>query len=333
MSFSSNPPNGKTGAPGDGLCTDCHNTGAPLQNIMTIENLPNNVIAGTQYNLKVRILNLNGNSTRAGFQAVILDDTNKNNFGDISVASTNPTATVSGAREYVEHNPAQNFNGAADVSWDFVWTAPSGPIGQTATIYAAGIIDFSNIMQESFTTTLNAAVPIELASFTAKEDRNNVTLEWVTLTETNNDYFTIERSSNGSDWKEIVNIQGNNLSHEMLTYRTEDNRPLPGSSYYKLKQTDLDGAFTYSDIITVERNSTDTGVLIFPNPATSAITIKSETNTIDNVEIFNMLGQNVLPSTSLLSSASNSKTIDVQNLPTGNYNVIVDSKAYMINKQ
>ncbi len=115
-----------------------------------------------------------------------------------------------------------------------------------------------------------AALPIELLSFTARFDKKEVLLDWITASETNNDYFTIERSSNATDFQVVAVIAskaeyGN--SNRKLFYSAIDNEPLTGLAYYRLKQTDFDGTSSYSNIIAVnsivQSNQTFS---LYPNP-------------------------------------------------------------------
>jgi hypothetical protein len=113
-------------------------------------------------------------------------------------------------------------------------------------------------------------LPIELVSFTAKADNDVVLLEWITATEINNDYFTIERSNDGKSFETIAIIASsaeNGHSNALLYYATRDNNPLPGLSYYRLKQTDFDGSFAYSDLVSVSYgSSSEMAINVFPNP-------------------------------------------------------------------
>ena len=139
-------------------------------------------------------------------------------------------------------------------------------------------------------------LPIELVSFTAVVNENNyVTLQWETASESNNDFFSIERSSNGIDFEEIMTISGAGNSSTPLFYNALDNNPEEGISYYRLKQTDYDGRYEYFQIITVEINqSTSPTVNIYPNPTTGAI-INVQANNVDDEEILivlsNVMGQ------------------------------------------
>ena len=94
-------------------------------------------------------------------------------------------------------------------------------------------------------------LPVELMTFDAKAEGKHVRLKWSTASEINNDYFTIERAGKDNmdefDFITNVNSQMNN-STVTLNYEAWDYNPLPGLQYYRLKQTDFDGQFTYSDI-------------------------------------------------------------------------------------
>jgi hypothetical protein len=94
-------------------------------------------------------------------------------------------------------------------------------------------------------------LPVELINFNAKAEGKHVRLNWSTASEINNDYFTIERAGKDNldefDFITKVNSQMNN-STVTLNYEAWDYNPLPGLQYYRLKQTDFDGQFSYSDI-------------------------------------------------------------------------------------
>ncbi|MBI2268820.1 MAG: hypothetical protein HYU69_00520 [Bacteroidetes bacterium] len=84
-------------------------------------------------------------------------------------------------------------------------------------------------------------LPIELLGFTAVSEKSFVKLNWSTATETNNDYFTVERSGNGSNYDLVQTIKGAGNNTTKLEYELIDSKPLKGINYYRLKQTDYDG--------------------------------------------------------------------------------------------
>lgn len=98
-------------------------------------------------------------------------------------------------------------------------------------------------------------LPITLVSFDAKPIPSGVELNWVTADEENNDFFTIERSSDGIDFQTILQVPGAGNSYEPLHYRAVDISPFNGRNYYRLKQTDFNGDFSYSDIELVNFSS------------------------------------------------------------------------------
>lgn len=97
----------------------------------------------------------------------------------------------------------------------------------------------------------NSPLPIQLLHFSAVPNGSVVDLEWITASEINNHYFTVERSADASQFYAILQRPGAGNSNTVLVYQDVDYHPLPGISYYRLKQTDFDGSFTYSQIVPV----------------------------------------------------------------------------------
>lgn len=96
-------------------------------------------------------------------------------------------------------------------------------------------------------------LPIELLSFTATANQalNQVDLNWVTASEINNEYFTVERSKDAQLFNPVLVRSGAGNSNSIITYNDVDIQPYTGLSYYRLKQTDYNGAHTYSQIVPV----------------------------------------------------------------------------------
>ena len=97
-----------------------------------------------------------------------------------------------------------------------------------------------------------STLPIELTRFNAERDGDFVNLTWITATERNNDYFTVEQSVNGYDFKIVGYMNGAGNSSSPLAYKLIDSSPeLERVSYYRLKQTDYDGQYAYSNIVSL----------------------------------------------------------------------------------
>ncbi|MCF8460665.1 MAG: T9SS type A sorting domain-containing protein [Flavobacteriales bacterium] len=94
-------------------------------------------------------------------------------------------------------------------------------------------------------------LPIELVRFAGECGDGSIELKWTTWTETNNDFFTVERSNNGTDFEVVDVIEGAGNSNQSITYNAIDNLPYGGTSYYRLKNTDFTGKSEYSEIIAV----------------------------------------------------------------------------------
>lgn len=97
----------------------------------------------------------------------------------------------------------------------------------------------------------------------------NVIIAWATASESNNDYFTVERSKDGISFEAIVEVDGaGNSDNYFLNYKVTDFSPFEGTSYYRLKQTDFDGKFALSDVKAVNFNNPLQTPLwsVFPNP-------------------------------------------------------------------
>ena len=113
-------------------------------------------------------------------------------------------------------------------------------------------------------------LPIELLSFDAKKNNEIVNLNWITAAEINNDYFTVERSSDNKKFDPIVKTTGAGNSSVQNKYDAVDYFPIKGMNYYRLKQTDYDGKYSYSKIVPINFSTSEIfDVSIYPNPINS----------------------------------------------------------------
>ncbi|MFZ1282446.1 MAG: T9SS type A sorting domain-containing protein, partial [Ignavibacteriaceae bacterium] len=152
------------------------------------------------------------------------------------------------------------------------------------------------------------STPVELLSFTSSVYDDDVTLNWITATETNNSGFQIERNTllnplsrgeaEGSGvWENIGFVNGNGTTTETKTYSFKDENLSTGKYQYRLKQIDFDGTFEYSNIVegeilppikfSLEQN--------FPNPFNPTTTIKWQTpkEAFQTLKVFDVLGNEI----------------------------------------
>jgi hypothetical protein len=143
----------------------------------------------------------------------------------------------------------------------------------------------------------NGIVPVELTSFTASVNDNDILLAWQTATENNNSGFQVERKSTG-DFESIGFVPGSGTTTEPMSYSFSDINLNHGTYYYRLKQIDHDGTFEYSN--TVEIDLTAPGIYSlnqnYPNPfnPSTMITFSLAKDAVVSLKIFDGLGQEVL---------------------------------------
>jgi len=215
-------------------------------------------------------------------------------------------------------------------------TPISGVVSLGNDIYQfTGVTTISNNVRFTLGTInkTQTSLPIELLNFSATPINNeSVSLEWQTVSEFNNDYFTIQRSKDGVNWQEISKVDGAGNASSLLSYFTADKHPYMGVSYYRLKQTDFNGEFEYSKISLV--NIIDENNLkIFPNPANNQITILGKQAKLKEITIHNALGQDVTALTKKNVKNDAHLVIDLSKLNPGVYYIKTKTTTSIIHKQ
>jgi hypothetical protein len=178
-------------------------------------------------------------------------------------------------------------------------------------------------------------LPIELVSFNATPVSNkNIVINWKTASEINNDYFTIERSKNAIDWEKVDNVVGAGNSSSLLSYSITDTNPYNGVSYYRLRQIDFDGDFSYSKIKSVTiKELFDDVVKCYPNPSHHQITIVGNELELKEFTIVDVLGQNVTMNVELDQINPQKKVVDISLLRKGIYYIKTKTTATKIVKK
>ena len=110
-------------------------------------------------------------------------------------------------------------------------------------------------------------LPINLVSFTGQFNGQSVVLNWKTASELRNDYFLVERSKDGIEFEVVMKVKGAGTKGTATLYKEQDEHPLNGNSYYRLKQVDFGGKSSYSHIVFVNsKHVADQTVIVYPNP-------------------------------------------------------------------
>lgn len=163
-------------------------------------------------------------------------------------------------------------------------------------------------------------LPIELMLFVGEATESGNELQWQTMAEINNDYFVVEASKDASNFIGIGNIDGAGNSVEVNNYIYYDKLPLAATTYYRLKQVDFNGKFSYSDVISVRRME-DGEVIISPNPVKDVLNIEFKTTQAGNYNfiVVDLLGA-VIEKNIHLNKGTNNIKLDVfADLPQGFY--------------
>lgn len=150
---------------------------------------------------------------------------------------------------------------------------------------------WQNATSPTFGSTNAIILPIELLEFKATLKNKIVEINWTTLTELNNDFFTIERSADGILFKSIHVLNGAGNSLSVINYSTIDEEPFNGTSYYRLKQTDFNGSYSYSNIESVYLKESNQ-IEVYPNPnETGLLKIETDNTNPFDIKLINTLGQ------------------------------------------
>lgn len=154
----------------------------------------------------------------------------------------------------------------------------------------------------TFGSNDGGSLPITLVSYDAKVDDQTVLNQWTTAMEINNDYFSIERSADGVNFEEVGQVKGAGNSSNTLQYEFVDQHPLSGVSYYRLRQTDFDGRFTYSKTVAVNfangTPSKESSITLYPNPTNDKVFLNIQNPTEQmQVSFYDMAGRQVYTQT------------------------------------
>ncbi|SEP63146.1 T9SS type A sorting domain-containing protein [Neolewinella agarilytica] len=131
-------------------------------------------------------------------------------------------------------------------------------------------------------------LPLSWKSFVATPDGKTVRLDWVTVEEINNEKFLVERSADARNWASIGEIMADSGSGEN-TYTLLDESPLPGSNYYRIRQVDFNGTFSFSEVLLVDVAFGQERA--YPNPFSGALTVYSAV--ADEVQVLDLQGREV----------------------------------------
>ncbi len=245
----------------------------------------------------------------------------------VSGSITVNNADLSGADINVKAGTTLSFTGTTtiDISTVFSGTGSATVAASTGTVSANGsagstasFTDLNNAIQSGLTTledamaSANGILPIDLISFSISNRDKNAILYWSTASENNNDYFEIQSSSDNQYFKPIGAVKGAKNSTTERKYQFLVREINQGVNYFRIKQVDLNGDYSYTPIISFS-NSNQDGILI--QYLTNERTLSIDNAENGRVQIFNLNGKML----SAFEVTSDYQEYDLSSLNTGIY--------------
>ncbi len=180
-------------------------------------------------------------------------------------------------------------------------------------------------------------LPIELLSFNAIAKDRKVEITWTTASEINNDFYTIERTKDGLSFETVSTIDGAGNSTTLIDYFDTDYSPYEGISYYRLKQTDFNGTFSYSNLIPVNYYFGDDGFTVYPNPTTIEAQLTLDLTGLKDQEVLvvvrDVQGKEFYSKVNLISENNQLIALDLENRLVAGVYVVVASSSNKIYSQ
>ena len=192
-----------------------------------------------------------------------------------------------------------------------------------------------NVVHIEYTGSPNA-LPIQLSNFKAElQDNDQVKLTWQTIREFNNELFQIEKSKNGRQWQTANKTFGAGNSLTPRRYIEIDPNPFPGITYYRLKQIDFDGKWSYSHTIFVRTGIRllQSAPSVFPNPTHDQLVLRYEGLDPRSIQILSLRQENVSSKIDVTERSAEQIQINVSQLLPGLYIVKSNMKAILFSKQ
>lgn len=224
------------------------------------------------------------------------------------------------------------INGGPWISWFFddggVNLSPATASGLSGTTVEMRILLGNKANDEFYTfddicvTGTPVALPVELTLFEAKSyGQSQALLNWSTATETGNDYFVAEKTTDGISWQKVGQIDGHGTSTQPHQYSLVDPGPVTAVTYYRLKQVDFNGQYAYSGLRMVTPEETNQ-LSLYPNPAEDYFTVSGLTaNQPATISVYDCTGNLV----QMIVSTETQETISTGELAAGIYFVTVVS--------
>ncbi len=302
----------RAGAPGDsGTCASCHSGAATNSGVVNLIGLPAEFLPGQSYDFQIQVTEPDaGTLVAAGFQLVATNSINNVMIG--SFTAIDPGTRINPGGRLVQDEPL-NYVGTT-ATWDVRYTAPTNPaLYQNVNFfYAANSANLNGNINGDvvYSNATSVVLPVTWGEFTSKSTDLGNYLNWTTFSERQNDYFSVQRSDDGVEFKEIGRVEGNGYSSVVNTYEFLDSDFSSSKNYYRIKQVDFNGEYEYSDVLLIEKESKVLEIDVYPTLVQDVVNVSS--NSDITVRLINSNGQ-------LLSEYFNQKVINMYAMDAGVY--------------
>jgi Secretion system C-terminal sorting domain len=252
---------------------------------------------------------------------------------------------------YYNIQPANNTGLNASVRFYYLDAELNGVVESTAVLWKStdNGLSWSQLVPDARNTTANwvqkdnvndfslwaignssSALPIILSSFNTQCKNNGAHLLWTTETEINSDEFVIEKSKDGISWTAVGTIDAKGTA---ANYQFNDTEA--GASYYRLKQVDKDGSYTYSKILKSDCEVKSITLMLYPNPATDYTELVFNSNEAysTNIRVFSSNGQAVRQIQTGIQKGQNKIRINLNGLSSGTYIIRLEDERLQLSKQ
>ncbi|WMN11424.1 T9SS type A sorting domain-containing protein [Marivirga salinae] len=194
-----------------------------------------------------------------------------------------------------------------------------GSFTDPITVSRSGLNSFSDF---SVGVSTEGPLPINLLYFKGELKNNYTKLSWETSSEINNDYFEIQKSKDCENFEPIGTVEGNGTTNSKSNYAYSDYSVNSGKTYYRFKQLDYDGQFSYSPIVNIDYQNRNGQLVLAPNPAQNEVQILLENSNVlnCNVAIYDQMGKLMIQENFDLKDNPDVK-LDISLLVTGVYQI------------
>ena len=272
------------------------------------------------------VIKANGSLTVSGLTLTPTDDFNLTNNQIIKASTVTNTASQSYVPLVFRFGSNTNaFTGSIAISYAGVshslnennfkfhyhdgtrWNRDATSTVNTGTDVVTSSALSSIVLNELTISDVPTTLPVTWLSFTGRKQGDVVVLDWSTTTEQNTKDFEIEHSTNTQTWTILGTVVAAGNSNSIRNYTFTHHSPFKGNiyNYYRIKQRDLDGQFSYSRIVSLVYGEPGADLMVYPNPATTSLMVYLSSD--EEVRITNLAGA----------------TIWKSNLPAGRHQISV----------